>query len=259
MQTEYKGYYLTILNPANKDQLIEFLQYHTVPDVNIRSYGRDEDVYSFTTSLNETLTMTLENDMFTVNDANDSQNLPSRVIDGNIFASNGVMHQIDRVLIPPQYRNPSIPVTPAPVTPAPTTTAAPVNTPAPVTSAPVTPAPVTPAPPTVAAPTIAAPSPITPAPVEEISTTPAPIESNSSDAISTPAPIESNSRDDESPSAPSISPTARQTAQPSLFNPQGPPPAPTTSGGTRTATTFYNMMSMMGFTIMMILPLVLLF
>mmetsp|Transcript_11013 Transcript_11013/g.15514 ORF Transcript_11013/g.15514 Transcript_11013/m.15514 type:complete len:678 (-) Transcript_11013:145-2178(-) len=263
MQSEYPGYYKDIVDPSKQDVLVEFLEYHTVPDINIRSYGRTEDVYTFTTSLGDNLTMTLTNggNTIAVNDASDAGNLPSTVVDGNIFASNGVMHQMDRVLIPPKYRNPFVPETPAPTTAAPTTlppvdaTPAPV-TPAPVTPAPVTPAPVTPAPvvttpkPTIAStppPSATSPSSPSSTPPSPPSTTPPVLPPPSTTPLPTLPPSKAATPSPSTPSpvqvdtpAPIESGTQR-TAAPSLWDPKGPFPAPGSaggaSGGTRSATT----------------------
>jgi len=83
----------TLLLPENKDQLVNLLQYHVVPGNVHSSDLSDGDVETLN---GDTVDVDIDEDdgAVTVNDAN--------VIAANILASNGIIHVIDAVLLPPE-------------------------------------------------------------------------------------------------------------------------------------------------------------
>jgi uncharacterized surface protein with fasciclin (FAS1) repeats len=77
-----------LLLPENKESLIELLTYHVVPGVFLSSDLQTGEVVTV-----EGSTVAIEiGDTITVNSA--------QVIDADVVASNGVIHAIDRVIIP---------------------------------------------------------------------------------------------------------------------------------------------------------------
>lgn len=81
-----------LLEPENRDLLTEILTYHVVPD-EVTSDELDTGVVD---TLNGGLAVQVNPDRVIVNDAS--------VINPDIDASNGVIHAINRVLIPPTTR-----------------------------------------------------------------------------------------------------------------------------------------------------------
>ena len=81
-----------LLEPENRDLLTDILTYHVVPD-EVTSDELDTGVVD---TLNGGLAVRVDPDRVIVNDAS--------VINPDIDASNGVIHAINRVLIPPATR-----------------------------------------------------------------------------------------------------------------------------------------------------------
>jgi len=81
----------TLLKPENKEDLKDVLTYHVVPG----SYPASalEDGQELTTVQGEKLTVSIDGDVVKVNDATVEQ--------ADVNASNGVVHVIDGVLVPP--------------------------------------------------------------------------------------------------------------------------------------------------------------
>jgi len=81
----------TLLKPENKDQLIAVLTYHVVPG-KVMSTDLSDDMTATTVQGGE-ITIDLDNGVM-VNDAS--------VVTADIETSNGVIHIIDSVILPPQ-------------------------------------------------------------------------------------------------------------------------------------------------------------
>ena len=81
----------TLLMPKNKDQLVEILKYHVVPGKVMSSDLSDG--MKATTAEGSDITVHISDSGVKINDANVSA--------ADIMASNGVVHVIDRVIIPP--------------------------------------------------------------------------------------------------------------------------------------------------------------
>ncbi|MDQ2091506.1 fasciclin domain-containing protein [Marimonas arenosa] len=81
----------TLLKPENKDQLIAVLTYHVVPG-KVMSTDLADDMQAATVQ-GGNITIDLDNGAM-VNDA--------KVVQADIAASNGVIHVIDKVILPPQ-------------------------------------------------------------------------------------------------------------------------------------------------------------
>lgn len=79
-----------LLKPENKDQLVAILTYHVVPGM-VMSSDLSDGMMAATVQGQEVTIMTA--DGVKVNDAN--------VVSADIVASNGVIHAIDAVLMPP--------------------------------------------------------------------------------------------------------------------------------------------------------------
>jgi uncharacterized surface protein with fasciclin (FAS1) repeats len=81
----------TLLKPENKDQLIAVLTYHVVPG-KVMSGDLSDDMTAATVQGSE-ITIDLDNGVM-VNDAT--------VVSADIETSNGVIHVIDSVILPPE-------------------------------------------------------------------------------------------------------------------------------------------------------------
>ncbi|MEN9226031.1 MAG: fasciclin domain-containing protein [Thermostichus sp. DRC_bins_24] len=82
----------SLLLPENRDDLVRILTYHVVPAAALSSaLSSGQQV---TTLEGSPVTVTIENGVIKINDAT--------VITPDIEASNGIIHVIDAVLIPPQ-------------------------------------------------------------------------------------------------------------------------------------------------------------
>jgi uncharacterized surface protein with fasciclin (FAS1) repeats len=79
-----------LLKPENKDQLVAILTYHVVP-----AKVMSEDIAGKKASV-----LTVEGDRLSVNARNGVKVDGAKVIAADIEASNGVIHVIDKVLIP---------------------------------------------------------------------------------------------------------------------------------------------------------------
>ena len=79
----------TLLKPENKDQLVAILTYHVVPG-KVMSGDLSDDMTAATVQGGE-ITIDLDNGVM-VNDAN--------VVQADIETSNGVIHVIDKVILP---------------------------------------------------------------------------------------------------------------------------------------------------------------
>jgi uncharacterized surface protein with fasciclin (FAS1) repeats len=80
----------SLLEPANKDQLVAILTYHVVPGR--YPAGRVVQLDSATTVNGEAVDITVNGGSVMVDDAN--------VVVADVMATNGVIHVIDKVLIP---------------------------------------------------------------------------------------------------------------------------------------------------------------
>ena len=81
----------TLLKPENKDQLAAILSYHVLPG-SVMSTDLQDDMTA-TTVQGSDVTIDLDNGVM-VNDAS--------VVTADIAASNGVIHVIDKVILPPE-------------------------------------------------------------------------------------------------------------------------------------------------------------
>ena len=81
----------TLLKPENKDQLISVLTYHVVPG-KVMSTDLSDDMTAATVQGSE-ITVDLDNGVM-INDAS--------VVTADIETSNGVIHVIDSVILPPE-------------------------------------------------------------------------------------------------------------------------------------------------------------
>ena len=81
----------TLLKPENKDQLIAVLTYHVVPG-KVMSTDLSDDMKAATVQGSE-ITIDLDNGVM-INDAS--------VVSADIETSNGVIHVIDSVILPPE-------------------------------------------------------------------------------------------------------------------------------------------------------------
>ncbi|WP_375229757.1 fasciclin domain-containing protein [Roseobacter sp. S98] len=81
----------TLLKPENKDQLIAVLTYHVVPG-KVMSTDLSDDMTAATVQGSE-ITVDLDNGVM-INDAS--------VVTADIETSNGVIHVIDSVILPPE-------------------------------------------------------------------------------------------------------------------------------------------------------------
>ena len=80
----------TLLLPENHDQLVAILTYHVVPGK--VSAADVVKLDSAATANGESLTIDVRNDSVFVNE--------SRVVAADIYASNGVIHVVDTVILP---------------------------------------------------------------------------------------------------------------------------------------------------------------
>jgi uncharacterized surface protein with fasciclin (FAS1) repeats len=81
----------TLLLPENKDQLIAVLTYHVVPG-KVMSTDLSDDMTAATVQGGD-ITIDLDNGVM-INDAS--------VVNADVETSNGVIHVIDKVILPPQ-------------------------------------------------------------------------------------------------------------------------------------------------------------
>ena len=79
-----------LLKPENKDKLVKVLTYHVVPTKAVSSDLTSGDV---TTVAGDPVKVTVEDGAVTVNNAS--------VVQADVMGSNGVIHVIDKVLLPP--------------------------------------------------------------------------------------------------------------------------------------------------------------
>lgn len=79
-----------LLKPENKDKLVKILTYHVVPTKAVSSDLASGDV---ATVAGDPVKVTVEDGAVTVNNAS--------VIQADVMGSNGVIHVIDKVLLPP--------------------------------------------------------------------------------------------------------------------------------------------------------------
>jgi uncharacterized surface protein with fasciclin (FAS1) repeats len=97
-----QGTVQTLLQPANKSMLTNILTYHVVPGrktaaqimADIRAGG---GTATYTTAAGGTLRARMEGDAIVVWDAKGNR---SRVTQGDVMQSNGVIHVVDTVLLP---------------------------------------------------------------------------------------------------------------------------------------------------------------
>ncbi len=80
----------TLLKPENKDKLAKLLTYHVVP---AKAVSTDLESGEVTTVAGSPVNVTVEDGAVKVNDAS--------VIQADVMGSNGVIHVIDKVLLPP--------------------------------------------------------------------------------------------------------------------------------------------------------------
>ncbi len=80
-----------LLKPENKQQLVKVLTYHVVPG-KVMSTDLSDGMNAATVA-EEDLTVTIEGDKVMVNDA--------QVTNANVKTSNGVVHIVDKVILPP--------------------------------------------------------------------------------------------------------------------------------------------------------------
>lgn len=80
----------TLLKPENKDKLVKILSYHVVP---AKAVSTDLESGEVTTVAGDPVKVTVEGGGVTVNDAS--------VVQADVMGSNGVIHVIDKVLLPP--------------------------------------------------------------------------------------------------------------------------------------------------------------
>lgn len=80
----------TLLKPENKDTLVKILTYHVVP---AKAVSTDLESGEVTTVAGDPVQVNVESGAVTVNNAN--------VIQADVMGSNGVIHVIDKVLLPP--------------------------------------------------------------------------------------------------------------------------------------------------------------
>jgi uncharacterized surface protein with fasciclin (FAS1) repeats len=85
----------SLLEPANKQQLADILTYHVVPATVM---AKDVEPGDVTTVNGATFEVAAENGGVTITDG---QGGTAKVVTTDIVASNGVIHVIDAVLIPP--------------------------------------------------------------------------------------------------------------------------------------------------------------
>lgn len=86
----------TLLQPANKDQLTAILTYHVVP---AEVMAADVEAGEVPTVNSAVFTVALDGEAVAITDGQGNQ---GNVIETDIDASNGVVHVIDAVLLPPQ-------------------------------------------------------------------------------------------------------------------------------------------------------------
>lgn len=80
----------TLLKPENKETLIKILTYHVVP---AKAVSTDLESGDVNTVAGDPVSVTVESGAVTVNNAN--------VVQADVMGSNGVIHVIDKVLLPP--------------------------------------------------------------------------------------------------------------------------------------------------------------
>ena len=85
-----EGTLTTLLKPENKDQLVKILTYHVVPG---KVMAKDVKTMKAGTAAGAEVQLTANSKGVMVNEAN--------VIKTDIKASNGVIHVIDKVILPP--------------------------------------------------------------------------------------------------------------------------------------------------------------
>ena len=81
----------SLLKPENKDQLVEILTYHVVPGQVMAAEAATLNTAE--TAEGSTITISTTDEGVMINDAN--------VVQADIEASNGVIHVIDKVILPP--------------------------------------------------------------------------------------------------------------------------------------------------------------
>jgi len=86
-----KGTLENLLKPENKDQLIAILTYHVVPG-KVKSTDLQDGMMAQTVEGNQ-VKVKLKGSKVNINDAN--------VAKADIMASNGIVHVIDKVILPP--------------------------------------------------------------------------------------------------------------------------------------------------------------
>ena len=80
----------TLLQPENKDQLVEILTFHVVP----------AKVMAGDIAEKRTRVLTVQGDRLAVNGYNGVKVNGAKVVAADVVASNGVIHVIDKVLLP---------------------------------------------------------------------------------------------------------------------------------------------------------------
>jgi uncharacterized surface protein with fasciclin (FAS1) repeats len=88
-----KGTVATLLKPENKDQLVKILTYHVVSGKVLA--GDLSDGQTAATVEGSKIKVTFSETGVLINDA--------RVVTADVDASNGVVHVIDRVILPPSH------------------------------------------------------------------------------------------------------------------------------------------------------------
>ncbi len=91
-----------LLQPANKGQLALLISYHVVPGSYLAANLRDGQ--QLTTVQGETLTVMRHDDMIMLKDTKGSTTV---VVNDDIVAENGIIHSIDRVLMPTSLSAPA--------------------------------------------------------------------------------------------------------------------------------------------------------
>ncbi|MEO0456438.1 MAG: fasciclin domain-containing protein [Cyanobacteria bacterium P01_A01_bin.114] len=85
-----EGMLESLLLPENKDQLVQVLSYHVVPEAVL---SQDLSAGEIVTSEGSEITVSLTDSLIQVNEAN--------VLLADVEASNGIIHVIDQVILPP--------------------------------------------------------------------------------------------------------------------------------------------------------------
>ena len=85
-----KGTLASLLKPENKDKLVKILTYHVVPS----------KVMAADVAGKHTAVTTVEGDQITVNGRHGVRVNDAQVVKADIVADNGVIHVINKVLLP---------------------------------------------------------------------------------------------------------------------------------------------------------------